>query len=67
LRIALRGKAVGMTERRWIRNSQMLALLLKYFAHDRQWPQLIRMYPPYKGYPDAIARVIPLVVCEQSG
>ena len=56
-----------MTERRWIRNSQMLALLLKYFAHDRQWPQLIRMYPPYKGYPDAIARVIPLVVCEQSG
>jgi deazaflavin-dependent oxidoreductase (nitroreductase family) len=28
------------------------------------WPVLIRMYPPYKGYRDATARVIPLVVCE---
>ena len=26
-----------MTERRWIRNSQMLALLLKYFAHAHIW------------------------------
>jgi len=37
LRIALRGKPVDMTERRWIRNSQMLALLLKYFAHAHIW------------------------------
>ena len=26
-----------MTERRWIRNSQMLALLLKDFAHAHIW------------------------------
>ncbi len=34
---------------------------------DRYWLQLIRMYPPYKGYRDATDRVIPLVVCEPSG
>ena len=33
---------------------------------DRYWLQLIRMYPPYKGYRDATDRVIPLVVCEPS-
>jgi len=37
LRIALRGKPVDMTERRWIRNSKMLALLLKYFARAHIW------------------------------
>ena len=26
-----------MTERRWIRNSKVLALLLKYFAHAHIW------------------------------
>jgi deazaflavin-dependent oxidoreductase (nitroreductase family) len=30
----------------------------------RYWPELIRMYPPYKGYRKAADRVIPLVVCE---
>jgi F420H(2)-dependent quinone reductase len=28
------------------------------------WPQLTRIYPPYKGYQDAADRRIPLVVCE---
>lgn len=31
---------------------------------DRYWPQLIRIYPPYRGYREATDRVIPLVVCE---
>jgi deazaflavin-dependent oxidoreductase (nitroreductase family) len=31
----------------------------------RYWPQLVRLYPPYKGYRDATDRVIPLVVCER--
>jgi F420H(2)-dependent quinone reductase len=30
----------------------------------RYWPQLIKMYPPYRGYRDATDRVVPLVVCE---
>ena len=31
---------------------------------ERFWPQLIKMYPPYKNYREAADRVIPLVVCE---
>lgn len=31
---------------------------------DRYWPELTRIYPPYRGYRDATDRVIPLVVCE---
>jgi deazaflavin-dependent oxidoreductase (nitroreductase family) len=30
----------------------------------RYWPQLTRMYPPYRNYREATDRVIPLVVCE---
>jgi hypothetical protein len=30
----------------------------------KHWPQLTRIYPPYKGYREAADRVIPLVVCE---
>jgi deazaflavin-dependent oxidoreductase (nitroreductase family) len=30
----------------------------------RYWPQLIKIYPPYRGYRDAADRKIPLVVCE---
>lgn len=30
----------------------------------RYWPQLIEMYPPYRGYREATDRKIPLVVCE---
>jgi deazaflavin-dependent oxidoreductase (nitroreductase family) len=30
----------------------------------RYWPNLIRMYPPYRGYREAADRKIPLVVCE---
>jgi len=30
----------------------------------RYWPNLIRIYPPYRGYRQAADRVIPLVVCE---
>jgi deazaflavin-dependent oxidoreductase (nitroreductase family) len=30
----------------------------------RYWPQLTRMYPPYRRYREAADRVIPLVVCE---
>jgi deazaflavin-dependent oxidoreductase (nitroreductase family) len=30
----------------------------------RYWPQLTRMYPPYRSYREATDRVIPLVVCE---
>ncbi|OBA58582.1 hypothetical protein A5647_01485 [Mycobacterium sp. 1100029.7] len=30
----------------------------------RYWPQLTRMYPPYRKYREAADRVIPLVVCE---
>jgi deazaflavin-dependent oxidoreductase (nitroreductase family) len=29
------------------------------------WPEVIRMYPPYRNYREATDRVIPLVVCEQ--
>jgi deazaflavin-dependent oxidoreductase (nitroreductase family) len=32
---------------------------------ERYWRQLIRIYPPYKGYRRAADRVIPLVVCER--
>jgi deazaflavin-dependent oxidoreductase (nitroreductase family) len=32
---------------------------------ERYWPQLIRIYPPYKGYRQAADRVIPPVVCER--
>jgi len=32
---------------------------------ERYWRQLIRIYPPYKGYRQAADRVIPLVVCER--
>jgi deazaflavin-dependent oxidoreductase (nitroreductase family) len=28
------------------------------------WPQLIKMYPPYRDYREATDRKIPLVVCE---
>jgi hypothetical protein len=31
---------------------------------ERYWRELIKIYPPYKGYRDATDRVIPLVVCE---
>ena len=37
LRIGRRGKSVDMTQRRWIRNSKLLALLLKYFARAHIW------------------------------
>jgi deazaflavin-dependent oxidoreductase (nitroreductase family) len=30
----------------------------------RLWPNLIRMYPPYRNYREATDRVIPLIVCE---
>ena len=30
----------------------------------RYWPQLMQMYPPYRGYREATDRIIPLVVCE---
>lgn len=30
----------------------------------RYWPELVRIYPPYRGYREAAGRVIPLVVCE---
>lgn len=30
----------------------------------KYWPQLIRIYPPYRGYQEAADRPIPLVVCE---
>jgi deazaflavin-dependent oxidoreductase (nitroreductase family) len=33
----------------------------------RYWPNLIRMYPPYRGYREAADRKIPLVVCEPCG
>ena len=29
------------------------------------WSKLIRIYPPYQGYRQAVDRVIPLVVCER--
>ena len=32
---------------------------------ERYWRQLIRIYPPNKGYRQAADRVIPLVVCER--
>jgi F420H(2)-dependent quinone reductase len=32
---------------------------------ERYWPNLIRIYPPYRGYREATDRVIPLVVCER--
>ena len=51
---------------------QVRAEHLDLFARDansdereRYWPQLIRIYPPYKGYRQAADRVIPLVVCER--
>ena len=51
---------------------QIRAEHLDLFARDansdereRYWPQLIRIYPPYKGYRQAADRVIPLVVCER--
>jgi hypothetical protein len=31
---------------------------------QRYWPELTRMYPPYRKYREAADRVIPLVVCE---
>src|SRR5215471_9470488 len=31
---------------------------------ERYWAELIRIYPPYRGYREATDRVIPLVVCE---
>ena len=31
---------------------------------ERYWPQLTRIYPPYRKYREAADRVIPLVVCE---
>ncbi|HZA09438.1 nitroreductase family deazaflavin-dependent oxidoreductase [Mycobacterium sp.] len=30
----------------------------------KYWPQLTKIYPPYRGYQRAADRVIPLVVCE---
>jgi deazaflavin-dependent oxidoreductase (nitroreductase family) len=51
---------------------QIRAEHLDLFARDansdereRYWRQLIRIYPPYKGYRQAADRVIPLVVCER--
>jgi len=32
---------------------------------NRYWSELIRIYPPYRGYRKAADRVIPLVVCER--
>jgi deazaflavin-dependent oxidoreductase (nitroreductase family) len=31
----------------------------------KYWPQLTRIYPPYRGYREATDRVIPLVICER--
>ena len=43
-----------MTQRRGIRNSRFLAVLLKYFARVHIC----------RGYREATDRIIPLVVCE---
>jgi hypothetical protein len=51
-----------MTQRRGIRNSRFLAVLLKFFAYEHIW----RMYPPYRGYREATDRIIALVVREPS-
>ena len=33
-------------------------------ASERYWAELIRIYPPYRGYREAADRVIPMVLCE---
>lgn len=50
------------SERRQMRARDATAAERKHL-----WPELTRMYPPYRNYREAADRPIPLVVCEPIG
>jgi F420H(2)-dependent quinone reductase len=80
-RVVLPASFVGRSEHPgWYRNlkedpkvhiqirGEHLSLIARDATADERnlyWPNLIRIYPPYRGYREATDRVIPLVVCER--